>query len=47
MSAVSKVETPTGMMPMDAAAKPFITHCNDLSMDLFVPDSPDLYHRVH
>nr|WCZ58680.1 lysine-tRNA ligase [Seculamonas ecuadoriensis] len=39
-----EVETPMmNMIPGGAAARPFVTHHNDLNMDLFMRISPELY----
>lgn len=46
MSAIWKVETPTGMTPAGTAAKPFTNHHKDLNMGVYVLVAPELYRKV-
>lgn len=43
-----EVETPMmNMIAGGAIAKPFVTHHNELNMDLYMRIAPELYHKVY
>jgi len=44
---ILQIETPMmNVIPGGAVAKPFITHHNELDMNLYMRIAPELYHKV-